>query len=119
MQSNMQDNMQSPTNSYAVQQTIDALEADGKLRDEHAAVVAMVRGLAASVDGEPGNASLWREFRAALETLRQIGLEGEDDEDEVQLIIAAIRGGPQVLDAKKSGSGKSRSGGGEIGGAAR
>ena len=114
----MQDNMQTTTNSHAVQQTIDALEADGKLRGEHAGVVAMVRGLAASVDLEPGNASLWREFRAALDTLRQIGLEGEDDEDEVQLIIAAIRGGSQVLDSEKPRARVSRARGREVGGAA-
>ena len=58
-------------NREAVEQTVGALQSDGKLRPEHAALVTMVQGLASSVDVEPQNASLWREFRAALETFRE------------------------------------------------
>lgn len=106
------------TNFEAVQQTIGALTSDGKLRPEHSAVVAMVEGLASSVDEEPGNASLWREFRAALETLRQIGLEGEQDEDEISVIIAALRGSASVQYSEDSGPVKSRPRGRASGGAA-
>jgi hypothetical protein len=61
----------------------------------------MVLGLASSVDVEPQNASLWREFRAALETLRQIASEGEENEDEISAIIAALRGAAQVRNPEK------------------
>ena len=89
-------------NREAVDQTIGAMESDGKLKPEHAALVTMVQGLASSVDEEPQNASLWREFRAALETLRQIGLEDEQDEDEISAIIAALRGAAQVRNPENS-----------------
>ena len=105
-------------NREAVDQTIGALQSDGKLRPEHAALVTMVQGLASSVDEEPQNASLWREFRAALETLRQIGLEGEEDEDEISLIIAALRGSASVQHGEDSKPAKSRPRGGKAGGAA-
>ena len=97
-------------NREAVDQTIGAMESDGKLRPEHAALVTMVQGLASSVDDEPHNASLWREFRAALETLRQIGLEGQEDEDEISVIIAALRGAAQVRNPEKPKPVKPRSG---------
>ncbi len=100
-------------NREAVDQTIGALESDGKLKPEHAALVTMVQGLASSVDEEPQNASLWREFRAALETLRQIGLEDEQDEDEISLIIAALRGSAPVYNSEDAGPAKSRSRGGK------
>lgn len=87
-------------NREAVDQTVGALQSDGRLKPEHAALVTMVQGLASSVDEEPQNASLWREFRAALETLRQIGLEDENDQDEISLIIAAIRGDSKVRNSE-------------------
>lgn len=95
-------------NREAVDQTVGALQSDGRLKPEHAALVTMVQGLASSVDEEPQNASLWREFRAALETLRQIGLEDENDQDEISLIIAAIRGDSKVRNSEDSGQVESR-----------
>ena len=100
-------------NRQAVDQTIGAMESDGKLRPEHAALVTMVQGLASSVDEEPQNASLWREFRAALETLRQIGLEDESDQDEISLIIAALRGSASVRDEEDGKPAQSRPRGGK------
>jgi len=111
----MQDFMQQVSNFHAVQQTIGALTSDGKLRPEHSGVVAMVQGLASSVDDDPGNASLWREFRAGLETLRQIGLEGEQDEDEISVIIAALRGSASVRNEDDAGPVKSRARGRKAG----
>jgi hypothetical protein len=105
-------------NREAVDLTIKNLEDDGKLLPEHAAVVTMVQGLASSVDEEPQNASLWREFRAALETLRRIGLEGQDDQDEISLIIAALRGPASIRNAEEPKPVKSRPRGGKAGGAA-
>ena len=105
-------------NREAVDLTIKNLEDDGKLLPEHAAVVTMVQGLASSVDEEPQNASLWREFRAALETLRRIGLEGQDDQDEISLIIAALRGSTAIRNGEEPKPVKSRPRGGKTGGTA-
>jgi uncharacterized protein YjiS (DUF1127 family) len=44
----------------------------GRLDDSHAALVALARGLAAAVDAEPGNAALWREYRATVVALGQV-----------------------------------------------
>lgn len=107
------------TNREAVDATVKALKRDNRLKDEDAAVVQMVESLADAVDFEPGNASLWREFRAGLETLRSLGLEDQNDGDEISLIIAALRGDAPVRDAKESGKVKSRPGGRKVGGAAR
>ena len=106
------------SNRDAVAETIKALEIEGRLTSADAAIVQMVEGLADAVDNDPGNASLWREFRAALETLRQIGLEGEQDEDEISVIIAALRGSASVQYSEDSGPVKSRPRGRASGGAA-
>ena len=98
-------------NYDAVETTIAALTEADRLTDEHAAVVQAARSLADAVDAEPGNASLWREFRAVIETLRSIGATEEDD-DEVTLILAALRGAAPVVDAKDTKPAKSRSRGG-------
>ena len=106
-------------NREAVDLTVQALHAEGRIREGDAAVVQMVESLASSVDAEPGNASLWREFRAALETLRKLGEEDSNDNDEISVIIAALRGDAKVLDAEDSGKNKSRSRAGKIGGPTR
>ena len=107
------------TNRDAVSVTIRALMAEGRIREEDAAVVQMVESLAGSVDDDPANASLWREFRAGLETLRRLGEEDENDGDEISLIIAALRGDPKVRDAEDSGSVDSGAGGRKAGRSAR
>jgi hypothetical protein len=96
-----------PGNYAAVETTIQALEQADRLTDEHAAIRQAALSLADAVDAEPGNASLWREFRAVIETLRSIGATEEDD-DEVTLILAALRGPAPVVnteDAKPAKSG--------------
>jgi hypothetical protein len=59
------------TNSEAVQRTIDALRSADKLSEVDEARVAAALALAEAVDMDPGNASLWREYRAAEATLRE------------------------------------------------
>lgn len=66
-------------NRSAVEETVSALEQLGRLEQIDSARVAAARALADAVDADPGNASLWREYRAALESLRQIGSDGTDD----------------------------------------
>lgn len=106
-------------NREAVDLTVEALRADGRIHEGDAAVVQMVESLASSVDAEPGNASLWREFRAALETLRKLGQEDLNDNDEISLIIAALRGDSKVFDAEDAGKANSRSRGGKTRSSAR
>jgi len=66
-------------NRSAVEETVGALEQLGRLEQVDSARVAAARALADAVDAEPGNASLWREYRAALESLSQIGSDSGDD----------------------------------------
>lgn len=58
----------------ALHETVEALN----VRDEHAALVAYCEGLAEVLDAYPDRASLWREYRPALELLLSVG-EGADD----------------------------------------
>jgi len=67
-------------NAAAVEVTITALENGGRLTDEDAALVAMVRNLATAVDQAPGMAALWKEFRAAIATLTEVGADDIDDD---------------------------------------
>lgn len=66
-------------NRTAVDEMVAALEATGRLEQVDAARVTAARALAEAVDSEPTNASLWREYRAALETLRLVDDGGPDD----------------------------------------
>lgn len=67
------------TSASAAETTIAALEDAGRLSDSDAALVALVRNLSAAVDESPGNAALWRELRAALQTLSEVGADDLDD----------------------------------------
>ena len=60
----------------------------GRLDESHAALVALARGLAAAVDAEPGNAALWREYRAAVVALSQAAAGGEVDDDTAAFLVA-------------------------------
>jgi hypothetical protein len=59
----------------ALHETVAALS----LRDEHAALVAYCEGLAEVLDEFPDRASLWREYRPALELLVSVGESAADD----------------------------------------
>lgn len=66
----------------------DALEASIEalsLRPEHAALIGYCRGLAAALDEYPSRATLWREYRPALELLLAVG-EGAESDGEAQLL---------------------------------
>ena len=66
-------------NRSAVEDMVDALRATGRLEAIDSARVTAAQALADAVDTEPTNASLWREYRAALETLRQANDGGTDE----------------------------------------
>lgn len=80
--------------------TIQALGQLGRLEQVDAATVAVAQGLAAAVDADPTNASLWREFRAAVETLRGVGAETSNDDAFAQAIAAIMR--PEVRDPQNA-----------------
>jgi hypothetical protein len=58
-------------NRTAAETTIRALEELGRIEEIDAARVSLVRTLADAVDTDPTNASLWREYRAAEQALRE------------------------------------------------
>lgn len=61
------------TNVQAIEVVIKAMRATGRLEDVDEAVVTAARTLARAVDDDPGNASLWREYRAIEHRLRSSG----------------------------------------------
>ena len=67
------------SNVAGLERTIKAMKA--RLEEDDEALVALARGLAAAVDAEPGNAALWREYRAAVMALSQAGADGDIDDD--------------------------------------
>lgn len=86
-------------NLSAIDETVAALQSLGRLEDVDAATVEAARSLAVAVDEQPGNASLWREYQAAVRSLREVGADDGTGHD-IDAIIAAIRGDAPVGDAK-------------------
>lgn len=90
-------------NRAAVEVTIKALFDSGKIGLVDEARVNICRTLADAVDSDPLNASLWREFRASEQSLRE--LDAKDD-DEFTALLKSLSS--EVGDEKKSGSRKPR-----------
>ncbi len=72
----------------AVNRTLRALREAGRLTPEHEALVALAKGLAAAVDSEPNNASLWKEYRAAIGVLTEVGVGNDVDDDTKQFLVS-------------------------------
>ena len=66
------------TNQAALELVIDQLRLAGRIERVDEAVVMAARALAAQVDDKPDNAALWREYRAAEQTLRGISTYADD-----------------------------------------
>ena len=79
----------------ALQNTIEALD----LKPEHEALVAFCEGLAEAIDLDPGRASLWREYRPAVERLLSLGEVAEDDGQAALLELVST----PVGNSKKAG----------------
>lgn len=101
----------------AAEKAIKALRADDRIRPEHAAVVELVRGLAAAVDEYPDRASLWREYRGAIEQLAQAAAVGEVEDDGQAAFLELVR--TPLGDAEKPRTSDSRPAGGSRRRAAR
>lgn len=76
----------------ALEATVSALTDLGRLDAIDSARVAIARGLAAAVDESPGNAALWREFRAAEEALREIRDTSDDELTQLESLLSAPLG---------------------------
>ena len=91
-------------NRSAVEEMLFALESLGRLEGVDSARVAMVRALADAVDQDPTNASLWREYRAAEQSLREVGDNGDDGFKELLESLSSAVGDKADGRKKKSGS---------------
>lgn len=96
-------------NRAAAEVTVAALRASGAVEEPQEALVALVLGLASAVDKEPGNAALWREYRAAVQQLEGVGSGGVDDG--YATLTLEVRG-TKVVHAGDAGSGDVGAGGG-------
>ena len=76
------------SNVAGLERTIKAIKH--RLSDETEALVALARGLAAAVDAAPENAALWREYRAAVTVLSEVGADGDIDDD-TQAFVLSVR----------------------------
>lgn len=75
------------SNAAGLERTIKALPNLGP-NDE--ALLALARGLANAVDQDPGNAALWREYRAAVGAVMEAGA-ADDVDDGHQSFLVQIR----------------------------
>lgn len=76
------------SNADGLERTIKAMA--GRLGETNEALVALARGLAAAVDSAPENAALWREYRAAVTALSEVGTDSDIDDD-TQAFLLALR----------------------------
>ena len=79
-------------NREAAEQTIAALRSAGRLELIDSARIAMLQTLADGVDADPMSATLWREYRAAESTLREVNDDGNDELTEILGRLSTPRG---------------------------
>ena len=91
------------SNERAVSATLKKLKSDGSLVQVPAALVELCKSLARAVDSEPGNAALFREYRASLDDLRETAAGvGDDDTAEFLISIQTPRGRASLVDPADS-----------------
>lgn len=79
--------MRSGPQRRATMRLVRTLKDAGRLEDVDHAEVEAAKGLADSVDENPANASLWKEYRAQIQRLRE--LHGDQD-DTLDSLIASL-----------------------------
>lgn len=90
-------------NITAINRTLKALDDEGTLVVVPDALVELCRSLARAVDAEPGNAALFREYRAALDDLRETASASVDDDTaDFRISIQTPRGRASLVDAADS-----------------
>jgi len=82
-------------NRQAAEATIQALQDADRLDLTDSARIVALRALADAVDADGSNASLWREYRAAEATLREVHDETADDFAELIKSLSAEVGDPE------------------------
>jgi hypothetical protein len=91
-------------NRTAIEATIGALREAGRVELIDEARVIAACALADAVDADPTNASLWREYRAAVETLRQASDGGTDEFAALMAGLSAEVGNNKNTRTRQSGS---------------
>jgi len=89
------------SNVLAIEVLIEALFRLGRLEKVDSARVEIARLLARSVDANPENANLWRQYREAEDALRTVG---SDDVEDFNQVIASIWSESALRDAPESES---------------
>lgn len=75
------------TNREAIDETLAVLEKEGRLRPSDSALVQMLRSMADSLDGRPGNSQMWREYKMAIREL----MGDERGNDEIEKLFEELR----------------------------
>lgn len=86
----------------ALRSTVEMMD----LKPEHTALIACCEGLAEQIDLHPERATLWREYRPAVEFLLSVAEDGADDGQTAFLELVRSPVGVE----KKSGKGNAGSG---------
>ena len=89
------------SNELAIEVLIESLYRLGRLEKVDSARVEIARLLARSVDSNPENANLWRQYREAEEALRTVG---SDDVEDFNQVIASIWSESALRDSPESES---------------
>lgn len=87
------------SNLQAAESMVAALRGAGRLEPVDDALVMAVLSLAESVDVDRGNAALWSQYRAAMESLRSLEV---GDDDSLERLLSQLAGGADVRDTGKS-----------------
>lgn len=77
-----------------------ALEETAEGHDIPAALLELALGLADAVDNEPGNAAMWREYRAAVSAVMEV-VNGSPDDDDAEFrasvsLLPSVRNAPDA-----------------------
>jgi hypothetical protein len=83
-------------NADAIETTLGALGAAGRLEDVDAARVQALRSMAEALDAKPFNSQMWREYRESLEGLTADG----SDDGAIEALLAELS--TPVRDPKKA-----------------
>lgn len=80
-------------NRLAAEETITALEREGKITDEDMARIQMLRSIADQVDADPSNAQMWKTYNEVMATLVGAQDAGDETRDEVEAIRSTAKVG--------------------------
>lgn len=76
----------------ALRKTVRTLKKGGRLDETHAALLAIAEGMAAAIDAgdaDTNTAALWKEYRAAVVALVEVG--ADDTDSTAEAVIELLR----------------------------